>query len=57
MHSSIRRGRGRGRDKSIGKGRSYVIGGHSRSPGNTGGRGQNPNTNQSSNHKFDKSNI
>jgi hypothetical protein len=36
------------------RGRSSSRGGHSSSPGNIGGRGQNPNTSQPSNHKFDK---
>ena len=42
--SFIIRGRGRGRDNSIGRGRSFVRGGHNSNPGNTGGRGQNPST-------------
>jgi hypothetical protein len=42
--SSISRGRRRGRANSRGKGRSYVRGGCSSSPGNTSGRGKNQNT-------------
>ena len=55
--SSIRHGRGRGRANSRGRGRSSTRGGCSSSPGNIGGRGQNPNNNQPSNQKFDKSKI
>jgi hypothetical protein len=54
VQSSIICGRGRGRANSRGEGRSSSRGGRSSSPGNIGGRGQNPNTSQPSNHKFDK---
>jgi hypothetical protein len=51
--SPISRGRGRGRDNSRGKGRSSIKYGR----GNTGGRGQNPNTSHPSGQKTDKLNI
>jgi hypothetical protein len=57
MQSSISHGRGRGRDNSRGRGRSSARGGCSSNPRNTRGRGQNPNTSQPSNQKFDKSKI
>jgi hypothetical protein len=55
--SSISHGRGRGRANSRGRGRSSARGGHSSSPANTGGRGQNQNTSQPSGQRFDKSKI
>jgi hypothetical protein len=57
VQSSISHGRGRGRANSRGRGRSSARGGCSSSPANTGGRGQNPNNSQPSNHRFDKSKI
>jgi hypothetical protein len=57
VQSSISSGRGMGRANSKGRGRSYARGGHSSSPVNIGGRGQNQNTSQPSSHRFDKSKI
>ena len=57
VQSSIIHGRGWGRANSRGRGRSFARGGRSSSPGNTGGRGINPNTNQPSGQRTDKSKI
>jgi hypothetical protein len=50
-------GKGRGSDNSRGKGRSFVRGGCSNSPGNIGGRGPNPSTSQPSSQRTNKLNI
>jgi len=57
VQSSISHGRGMGRANSRGRRRSFVKGGRSSKPENTGGRGQNPNTSQPSGHRTEKSKI
>jgi hypothetical protein len=54
VQSSIIHGRGRGRDKSIGRERSSIRGGCSTSPGNTGGTCKNQNTSQPSGQRTKK---
>ena len=54
INSSISRGRGRGRNNSIGRGRISSRGGRGRSPRNIAGRGENQNPSQPSGQRFDK---
>jgi len=48
VHSTISCGRGKGRVNSRGRGISFVRGGRSNSPANTGGRGKIQNNNHPS---------